>query len=212
MEKTTTPFPVLAGEIRIVYAWCQADKSSLMEMGLQWEIVESLPILCDTCESLYVNYTVEKKSIMQYRREMTKKFRAASATRTVIAKRIRYALFLAGSSQKIPVYHRRKSYLMIIEDLINLVALCDHFSDILVKSGYNQEKNEQVKELAEQLENDLTNYDVLLFDYKQLQKQYVSSYQDLFRAVQIIRKCAFEVFAPGSPRRRGYRSEYRDRP
>lgn len=152
LEKTSTPMPILIGEARLIHVWCQDDKSVLVAAGLDWKIAESLPLLCDNSESLSIQCKIEMISLSRFRKKLQQEFKAASLSRSKIAERIRYALYIAESNQKIPVYHRRKVNSEIIQDLLSLEALCCYFSDILTRTGFDQAQSESLKQLALQLQ------------------------------------------------------------
>jgi hypothetical protein len=210
-SKTTIPLPVLVGETRTMYAWCQADKSELTANGLKWEIVESLPALYNNGETLSVDLKIEKYSLSQYRKDLKIKFLAESKKRTLLSKNIRYALLVAKSVHKLPSYHRRRAYPEIIEDLFNLAALCDHFKNELKATEFDQKLAVSTKSLSLQLQDEAVALSELVFDYKARQKEFLHAYRKLYTSAQILRNCAFEVFPADSPRRLGYRSQYRKR-
>jgi hypothetical protein len=209
--KTTIPLPVLIGETRALYCWCQADKSELVSNGLNWDIIETLPSLCNKCEALAVDCKVEKIALSQYRTKLKNKFMAASKKRTQISKKIRYALFVTKSIHKIPTYHRRRAYPEIIEDLFNLSALCSHFKDVLGKTGFDQKQASYLKDLSLELQNVSFTLSELVLKNLVLRTEYRSAYRDLYLSAQTIRNSAFEVFPSDSPRRCGYRSQYREK-
>ena len=208
-DTTTIPLPVLVGETRIIYEWCQTDKFELVSFGLKWEIVETLPVLCNNSEASFINCKIEKISLLQYKKNLEKKFKAASQTRGKISERIRYSLDVADNHHTIPAYHRRRANSEIVEDLFNLAAMCNHFKELLERTGFDHNQAESLKQLSLELQKEHITYNVMVRDYRELRKLYFCTYHELYKAVQSIRKCAFEVFPPGSPRRNGYHSQYR---
>lgn len=208
-EKTTIPLPVLVGEIRMMYSWCQTDKCELVSNGLKWEIVESLPALCDNSETLSINCKIERISLSEYRKSLKNKFLVASQKRALISKKIRYALSIANSDNKIQGYYRRRTYPEIIGDLFNLAALCGQLKDVLEITGFNQTWADSLKQLSLELQNDNVALSDLVLDYKDLRKAFLCAYHELYTSAQTIRNCAFEVFEPDSLRRQGYHSHYR---
>jgi hypothetical protein len=208
-EKTSIPWPLLVGEARLMYEWCQPDKDLLIAAGLDWGIVESLPALSDKGQALSVQCKVEKISLAQRRRTLNQQCKAAIATRTGLAKKIRYALSMAGNDQKIPSYHRRVTCSEIVEDLIFLVALYDNLTDILEKSGFNQDLCTAITQTAQKLQNDNIELKLLNDDYKDLRTLFLCAYHSIYKISQDIRKSAFEVFPSDSVRRTGYQCQYR---
>ncbi len=208
-EKTTIPNPVLVGEARLLYDWCQSDKNDLLSFGLDWQLIGELPDLCTKSESLHAKYQVEKIALAQFRRTVTKDFSSAMATRSRITERIRYALSVAKIDKQLNWYSLRRARSEIIEDLFYLAELCVHLQDPLKNVGFSLDQAVTVKLLAEELQYINVELFKRELDCKDIKKEYYAAYYTLFSSVQIIRKCAFEVFLPGSPRRKGYQSEYR---
>jgi hypothetical protein len=207
--KTTIPNPVLVGETRLLYDWCQSDRDELLSFGLDWQVIEELPDLCSKSESLFAQYQVEKITLAQFRRTVAKKFSSAMATRTRITERIRYALYVAKSDKQLDWYRLRRTRLEIIEDLFNLADMCVFLRNSLENVGFNADQADSVKRLAEELQSVSIELFKRELDCKDVKKEYYTAYTNLYSSVQLIRKCAFEVFPPGSPRRKGYQSEYR---
>jgi hypothetical protein len=209
LEKTTIPLPVLIGETRMMYTWCQPDKSELISLGLKWEVVESLPVLCDTCETLSINCKIEKIALSQCRTELKNRFKTAIQKRTIILEKIRYALYVAESHHSLPAYYRRRTHSEIIEDLFNLSALCDHLKELLEKTGFDHKQSDSLRTLSLELQNEHVALSESIFSYEDLRKRYIRTYHELYTSAQKLRNCAFEVFPPDSPRRQGYYSQYR---
>jgi hypothetical protein len=208
-DKTTIPLPVLLGETRTMYCWCQADKKELVSNGFNWDVVESLPELCNNSETLLLDLDIETLSLSQYRRKLKNEFKAASHKRTQICKKIRYALLVAKSNHKIPGHYQRRAYPLIIEDLFNLATLCGHFKDELALTGFDQNEAVSLKELSLQLQNEDVALGALEIDCRALRKDFICAYKKLYSSAQTLRNCAFAVFPLDSPRRNGYYSRYR---
>jgi hypothetical protein len=209
LEKTTIPCLVLVGEARLMYEWCQSDKNEFESFGFNWETVNTIPALCNESQNLFVQLQIENITLEQYKRDLAKRFYEATKMRTVVSERIRYALQIAESDKHFPGYSRRRDYMEIIGDLLNLAGFCEQFKDILEKIGFNQQKAEDIKLLAIQLQTENVTLYSRVLENKDLKKKYLSAYHDLYNLVQLLRKCAFEIFPPDSPRRNGYQSQYR---
>jgi hypothetical protein len=125
----------------LLHKWCIDDREVLVQNGLDWNIVESLPELCRICDTLYIEFSLTKKEKGFSRKKLVRSFNA-SRVRSLITERIRYAISVAGINRKLPAYSKRKSIPTILADLKVVAALCDHLREALEKlvSGSNGQK------------------------------------------------------------------------
>lgn len=208
--KTTIPVPFLVSESRTLARWCRPDREKLTKAGLDWALVEKLPLLADKCEELYVKYTVEKGDISECRRRMARRFKAASRVRSLTARKIRHALSVAGSENKLPSYHRREKPPEIIQDLFDLSYLCVRFKEYMENIGFSLRRASALEKLARIRSDELALFQgERLVQFSRLKSKLQNSYGELYGTMKRIRGCAFEVFGVGHPRREGYVSRYR---
>lgn len=209
-SKTTIPVPFLVSESRTLAGWCLPDRGKLTGAGLDWALVEKLPLLADRCEELYVMYTVERWDLSECRKRMARRFKAASRVRSLTARKIRHALSVAGSENKLPSYHRREKPPEIIQDLFNLSYMCFRLKEYMENIGFNLRRASAIEKLARMRSDELAFFEgEKLVQFAELKKELQHSYGELHRVVNRIRGCAFEVFGVGHPRRKGYVSRYR---
>jgi hypothetical protein len=206
---TSIPQPILVGEAMLLHRWCSDDREILVQNGLDWNIVESLPALCRTCDTLYIEFNLAKKEKGFSRKKLVRSFKNASRVRSLIAQRIRYALSVAEIDRKLPAYSKRKSIPAILADLKEVAALCTHFKEVLDKTGFRQQRAKAILKCADLKEKELLTYAKLKLEYKDLKKNYLQTYRNLYNASQAIRNCAFSIIPIDSKRRKGYTSHYR---
>lgn len=193
----------------LLHRWGVDDREALVGHGLDWKLIESLPELCGTCDSLYIEFSIAKHEKVQMRKRLVLSFKNASRVRSLISEKIRYAISVTEMGSKLPGYSRRTKYPEIIADLKTLAGFCDHLQEILETTGFKPCRSTAVKKCAALKEKEYLAIQSLLLDFKELKKRYVQSYRNLYKAVQAVRKCAYTVFPAGSERRKGYASQYR---
>lgn len=210
--KTTVPFPVLVGEIRTMFAWCQPDRDKLIKAGLDWTLVEKLPLLCDTAEKLCIRSKLDKVQLSLRRKRLAVKFRKAVLVRTVTCARIRQALNSAGSKKTLPSCKNRRKQHEILKDLFDFSGLCDHLEKELSAIGFKPKRTRSIRRVAQQLQREMVDLDLFKAEIGFRRGEYLSSYHELYSASACMKRCALDLFPPGSPRRPGYVSRYRKSP
>jgi hypothetical protein len=99
------------------------DKEKLIRAGLDWNIVESLPELTETCNRAEINWQLrklDKKAVVNELQEMIK---TGKAVRAKLAGILRKTPFFIQSGFKLPRYSENNTYVDIIEDLYELVHI-----------------------------------------------------------------------------------------
>ncbi|HEX2956061.1 MAG TPA: hypothetical protein VHO70_04495, partial [Chitinispirillaceae bacterium] len=206
---TSIPQPILVGETMLLHRWCVIDREILVRHGLDWKMIESLPELCSTCDSLYIKFTIAKQEKVQMRKKLVQSFKSASRVRALAVKNIRYAISAVESDRKLPCYSKRKSHPAIIADLKEIASLCVHFESALSKTGFRQQQAGAIMKCAHLKEQEYLKYQKLKLDYRELKTNYLHAYKNVYNASKKIRNCAFSIFPISSERRKGYVSEYR---
>jgi hypothetical protein len=207
-RKTSIPVAILASESVFLYAWCQQDRQELVKAGVDWATVESLPALCEKCQTLYAKSCVEKKELAVHKKRLRKLFRAAIRVRSMIAEKIRDVLEISGSDKKLPVYHRRTKYAEVIQDLHNLVGFGTMLRSELGSIGFKPNRIDAVKKCAELRQRDYLAVYKMGIEVSELRLEFLDSYKTLFTTVQKIRKKALSHFPKSSLRHDGYVSQY----
>lgn len=209
VRKTSIPAEILISESIFLHAWCQSDKTELVSAGVDWSIVESLPALCEQCQTLYAKSSVENKELVVHKKRLRKLFKASIRVRSMVAKKIRHALKSAEYEKKLPVYHRRQKYAEVIQDLHDLSGLCGLFQSQLGATGFKPERAEAVKKCALLRQRDYLAVKQMSINARELRLDYLDSYRILYTAAQQIRDKALSYFPGTSDRRMGYVSQYR---
>jgi hypothetical protein len=208
VRKTSIPIQVLISESIFLYGWCQDDKTDLVSAGVDWATVESLPVICEQCQSLYAKSCVEMNELAIHKRRLKKRLKAAIRVRSMIAEKIRDALKSTECTQKLPVYHRRRKYAEVIQDLHELAGLCDILQPQLNNIGFKSSRAGAVTKCASLRLTDYLAVKQMGINARELRLEYLDSYRTLYNTVQQIRNKALAYFSKGSSRRDGYVSQY----
>lgn len=208
-RKTSIPVEILISESIFLHAWCQDDKTELVSAGVDWSFVESLPVVCEQCQTLYAKSCVEMNELAIHKKRLKKRFKAAIRVRSMIADKIRDTLKSAECTQKLSVYHRRRKYAEVIQDLHELAGLCSILQPQLDAVGFKASRAGAVTKCASLRLNDYLAVKQMGINARELRLEYLDSYRTLYNTVQQIRNKALAYFSKGSQRRDGYVSQYR---
>lgn len=127
----------------------------------------------------------------------------------MVARKMRHILKLTGSKNQLPVYHRRRVYAEIIQDLHDLAGFCTMLQPELNAIGFKSTRAEAVKKCALLRQREYTAVNKLVIDVRELHLEYLDAYRSLYIVVQTIRDKALDHFPKSSERRVGYVSQYR---
>jgi hypothetical protein len=206
--KTTIPLAALMREAQLMFAWCRPDIGLLCASGLDRAVIDNLPALCDRTEKLYVRYKTEQKTIPLNYVALAREFGNGYTLRAAIAEKVRVALRLNGNGKKLPSYHHRRAFQIIIKDLFDLAALHRAFKPGRNHTGDNGRLADEAETMAGMLEKKLVHYKMELIAKDTLYDEFIKMYHTLSRDLQKIRFIALKIFPIGSPRRSGYRRIY----
>ena len=212
MEDITThlniPVEIYLHEAEVLYQWTQQDKDILTGIGLDWTIVEDIPIRTGALREASSRWIAQRftkqetgklwqeKSLLlfQMRKDLLQEFRFAYRKNEYILGRINA---IAGS----------QSYAALIQDLNDLSVLGKNNPDELTLIKYDMTKLNQAAQLADELATLLAEATVE-GDYSETKKIRDQAFTYLKIAVDELCEYGQYAFRNNEERKKGYSSAY----
>ena len=204
------PLGIYIHEAEYLYKWCQDDKEELTAKGLDWTVVEDLPVRCGALREAESNWNrskfLRRKAEDIWVRESPKGY----ALRDELIHHFYYAFrddsSLIGWVRDIA---GRLTHPGMIRGLKDLSALGKANQELLTKIGFDL----TLLDLASQTSDDLTSKNAAgswySEDYLEVKKIRDQVYTHLKEAVEYILEYGKYVFWTNPARLKGYRSDYR---
>ena len=206
------PLGIYIQEAENLYRWCQDDKEELTAKGLDWTVVEDLPVRCGALsqsESQWqIKQVLRRKAENIWVRESPKGY----ALRDELIHHFKYAFrddsSLIGWVRDIA---GRLTHSGMIRSLKDLSALGKANQELLTNIGFDL----TLLDLASQTSDDLTAKNAAgswkSEDYLEAKKIRCQAFTHLKEAVDLVCKYGRYVFWRNPARLKGYRSDYRRR-
>ena len=196
-------------EAETLYKWCQDDKEELTK-GLDWTIVEDLPVRCGALNEAESKWQIEQKLRRKAENIWVRDSHKGYALRNELIHHFNYAFkddsSLIGWLREIA---GSLTHSGMIQGLKDLSALGMAKKEILKNIGFDM----TLLDLASQTSDDLSSkYEAGSWnseDYLETKKIRNQAYTHLKEAVDYIREYGRYVFWRTPARLKGYRSDYR---
>jgi hypothetical protein len=212
-DQIKTPHNVPVGiyiqESENLYHWCQDDKEELMAKGLDWKVMEDLPVRCGALSVAESNWQSKQSQRRASEKIWLKETSKGYDLRKVLVHHFHYAFrdnsSLIGKVKEIANKSRLDG---MINGLYALSVLGLENQELLKKIGFDF----TLLALAAQKSNDLNaNKEMASFDsedYLETKKIRDQAFTHLKEAVDYIREYAKYVFWRNPIRLKGYRSNH----
>ena len=203
------PVKIYIQEAENLYAWCQYDKEELRLKGLDWTLVEDLPVRCGALREAESNW----HQVQLLREEAEKIWVLESPQgydlRNVMVHHFRYA-FRDDSSLILSVKDIFDNFTHsgMIRGLKDLSALGKANRDLLTKIGFDLTLLDLAVIKAGELDARYAAASCDREDYCEAKKIRSQAFTHLKEAVDLIRQCGQYVFWRNAGRLKGYRSNY----
>lgn len=209
LKQPNIPVDKALQESEDLYVWCQADKEILIKAGLDWSLVDDLPIRTGACRYIQSNWQNEYRNIEAAQKEWKEQSPAAYELRNELLHHFYYAF------QKQPaLYAQTKkiseggSHTDMIQDLSDL--------SILGKANVSYLKNtlldigllDKAAETAGYISELLAKSNKQKMENRTLKIVRDKAYAHMKEAVDEIRRCGQYVFWKNEQRKKGYISKY----
>ena len=203
------PIPIYIQEAEYLFAWCQYDKEILTIKGLDWKIVEDLPIRCGALREAESKWHLAKLSRAKAENIWVSETSGGYDLRNELVHHFRYA-FRDDSSLILTVKEiaKRNTHSGMIQGLRDLYGLGIKNRDLLKKIGFDFTMLGQAAKKAEELGAKYESSSWDSEDYCEARQIRNQAFTYLKKAVDLIRKYGRYVFWRNAARLKGYRSNY----
>jgi hypothetical protein len=205
----TMPVDVFVQEAEDLFHWCQKDQAALMNAGLDWNLVNNLPIRAGACREAQSLWNEERNTFLESEQIWSNESPAAFNLRDELIHTFRYAFRnnqgLLGRVDEIAQGDTNSD---MIQDLNDLVELGKANLDLLALVKFNPALLERAALVSDRMADLLgaTNGERKSDSEKMLIRD--KAYTYLKQAVDTIRDCGKYVFWRNPDRLKGYNSEY----
>lgn len=211
-EKVKYPnIPVDAAlqEAEDLNVWCQQDKDMLVKGGLDWSLVEDLPLRISSCRYVQSEWNKEYLSVENAQREWAEKSPAAFKLRDELVHHFKHAFYnRADLAARVKKIAEGNSNADMIQDLSDLAVLGkaneELFTNTLMELSMLDEAATTADSLSIVLAN--ANGEKLKDNEKRILRD--KAYVFMKEAVDEIRRVGQYVFWRDEIRRKGYISRY----
>lgn len=210
--KPNMPVSVAVQEGENLVAWCTDDKVKLEKAGLDWTIVDALPIRAGACR--YSQSIWAKKK--QTREDAQKEWQARSPTafdlRDKLLHHFTFAFRLRPDLMvKVQAIRGGNSNADMLQDLSDAKVLGDENTDLLVAIGMDLTLLDTAATTAEELSTVLAQAKEEDGEDSEAKLMRDKSYTHMKRAMDEIRAAGQYVFWHDKDRKKGYVSAYHKR-
>lgn len=207
---TKIPVGIYIMEAHYLYSWCQDDKEELTAKGLDWTVVEDLPVRCGALKEAESKWQLEQKLRRRAEKIWVRDSSKGYYLRNVLVHHFHYAFrddsSLIGWVKEIA---QRTTHDGMIQGLKDLSVLGRANQELLTKIGFNL----TLLDLASQTSDDMSSkYAAGSWKckaYLEARKIRNQVFTHLKEAVDLIREYGRYVFWRNPARLKGYRSDYR---
>jgi hypothetical protein len=203
------PVDVALQESEDLYVWCQTDKDLLVKSGLDWKLVEDLPLRTGACRYIQSQWQKEYRSLEEAQKEWSQKSPAAYELRDELIHHFYHAYFkqpdLYGRTQKIAEGHTHAD---MIQDLSDLAALGKANTTPLQAICIDLSLLDRAETMSEQMAVLLANSNGKKLEDNKLRLLRDKAYFHMKEAVDEIRRCGQYVFWRDEQRHKGYISRF----
>jgi hypothetical protein len=208
-RRPTIPVAIVLQEAEDLYDWCKHDKEALLNVGLNWELVEEIPVRTDALRKSQAKWVCEYKIVQTYNSKWGEAIRAAFNLRDELAHHFHYA------------FDKQKKVLSQVQRISKGNSNADMIQNLSDLSEFGFKHKTRLKEVGIDL-NLLSEARDKSFEFANLLSEVNNegkesspsreardkAYSQLKEVVKEIRRVGKYVFWKDDFRRRGYVSNY----
>jgi hypothetical protein len=132
------PVGIYIQEAECLYTWCQDDKEELMSKGLDWTVVEELPIRCGALREAESKWSMEQILRREAEKIWVKESPKGYDLRNVLVHHFYYAFRYDSSlMERVKEISERITHAGMIQGLKDLSALGRANRELLTKFGFD---------------------------------------------------------------------------
>ncbi|MGD2090616.1 MAG: hypothetical protein PVH61_30870 [Candidatus Aminicenantes bacterium] len=204
-----TPTGISIQEALNLYHWCQDDKEELTAKGLDWTVVEDMPIRCGALYEAELKWHQEQSLRRKAEKIWVRESLKGYALRKELIHHFNFA-FRHDSSliKKVKEIAKKSTNDCMIHGLYDLNTLGRDNQDLLKKIGFDFTLLDLAAKKSDELatKNAAASFDRK--DYLEAKTIRNQAYTHLKEAVDLIRECGKFVFCRNAYRLKGYRSNH----
>jgi len=205
----SVPVGIYIQEAMDLYIWCQADKDELTPKGLDWTVVEDLPVRCNALTVAEANWGNEWRT----QEEAEKLWLVESPKGYELRNQIAHHFYYAFSSDpsliaKVNTFLEGNTHADMIQCLFDLSVMGMANQELLTNVGFDltlldlaAQKNTELRELYAVANRDRQDFS----EAKRIRDQ---AFTHVKEAVDLVRKCGQYIFWRNDARLKGYRSNF----
>ena len=208
-EPNSIPMGIYIQEAEYLYSWCQDDKEELTSKGLDWTVVEDLPIRCGALRQAESNWHRAKFLRREAENIWVRELSKGYDLRNEIAHHFYYA-FQDDTSllRKVKKFLEGTTHAEMIQCLNNLSVLGRDNRELLRKIGFDFTLLDLAAQKSDELYTKKKAASWESKDYLEPKKIRHQAFTYLKEAVDLIYNYGRYVFWKNSDRLKGYRSNH----
>jgi hypothetical protein len=203
------PVGIYIQEAETLYKWCQDDKEELTAKGLDWAVVEDLPIRCGAFSEAESKWSRVQVLRSEDEKIWMRETHDGYDLRNVLVHHFRYAFRDDPSlMESVKEIADRITHDGMIQGLRDLSVLGINNMDLLTKIGFDLTLLDLAAKKAKELDAKYAAASFDREDYLEAKKIRHQAFTHLKEAVDMIRQCGQFVFWRNDARLKGYRSDH----
>ena len=203
------PIGIYIQEAEYLYSWCQDDKEELTSKGLDWTVVEDLPIRCGALREAESNWHQAKFLRREAENIWVRELSKGYDLRNEIAHHFYYAFQDSPSLLiKVKKFLKGTTHAEMIQCLNNLSVLGCYNQELLSKIGFDFTLLDLAAQKSDELSTKKKAASWESKDYLEPKKIRHQAFTYLKEAVDLIYDYGRYVFRKDSARLKGYRSNH----
>lgn len=203
------PVDIALQESEDLFVWCQADKDLLVKAGLDWKLVEDLPVRAGALRYIQSQWQKEYRSLEDAQKEWALKSPAAYELHDELIHHFFHAYYklpdLYARTQKIA---EGSGHADMIQDLSDLSALGKANTEPLIAINLDLSLLDKSETMAEQMAILLANSNGKKMEDNKMKLLRDKAFTHMKEAVDEIRRCGQYIFWKDEQRRKGYVSKF----
>jgi len=203
------PVDIYIQEAEYLYHWCQDDKEELTSKGMDWAVVEDLPVRCGALREAETNWHRVQFLRSEDEQIWMRETPDGYDLRNVLVHHFRYAFRDEPSlMESVKEIADRITHDGMIQGLRDLSVLGINNRDLLTKIGFDLTLLDLAAKKAKELDAKYAAASFDRKDYLEAKKIRHQAFTHLKEAVDYIREYGRYVFWRNAYRLKGYRSNY----